>query len=323
MVLVTRRHLLGSATSLAFSAVLFRSTAARADIQYKYDALGRLVEARFPDGTVVSYRYDAAGNRTELDASGGPPPAPPPFIATIAVAGAAPVDLRTLADQAGYTDARDAEIIFSIVSATTIIGAANSTGGGIAVDTGAWPISTRSISLELVVAGKLYGGGGAGGMGATTKPGTSGAPGGDAVFCRAPLRITVAPGGEIKAGGGGGGGGGAYRTSGTLVRGANGSGGGGGFPNGLRGTANVYGGLYGYGAPGTTTGGGAGGVGFDGGGAGGRGGNAGEAGAGGLAASGAGTRYAPGPGGAAGYAIRKNGFSVVVQNNGTISGTQG
>ena len=32
--------------------------------QYQYDALGRLVEVIFPDGVIVTYAYDQAGNRT-------------------------------------------------------------------------------------------------------------------------------------------------------------------------------------------------------------------------------------------------------------------
>ncbi len=32
---------------------------------YKYDAKGRLVEVDYPNGAVVTYTYDAAGNRTQ------------------------------------------------------------------------------------------------------------------------------------------------------------------------------------------------------------------------------------------------------------------
>jgi len=31
---------------------------------YKYDALGRVVEITYPNGTKVKYAYDKAGNRT-------------------------------------------------------------------------------------------------------------------------------------------------------------------------------------------------------------------------------------------------------------------
>ena len=33
-------------------------------VDYRYDALDRLIEARYSDGTVVRYAYDPAGNRT-------------------------------------------------------------------------------------------------------------------------------------------------------------------------------------------------------------------------------------------------------------------
>ncbi|HVT14915.1 MAG TPA: RHS repeat domain-containing protein [Thermoanaerobaculia bacterium] len=39
---------------------------------YAYDELGRLLRVEYPDGTVVTYAYDLAGNRTALTVS--PPP---------------------------------------------------------------------------------------------------------------------------------------------------------------------------------------------------------------------------------------------------------
>ena len=32
---------------------------------YQYDALGRVIEVDYPDGSKVLYTYDAAGNRTK------------------------------------------------------------------------------------------------------------------------------------------------------------------------------------------------------------------------------------------------------------------
>jgi hypothetical protein len=47
-------------------------------VAYKYDALGRVIEADYTggprDGQTVAYTYDPAGNRTQLVTTGGPPP---------------------------------------------------------------------------------------------------------------------------------------------------------------------------------------------------------------------------------------------------------
>lgn len=40
--------------------------AAADTVQYTYDALGRLVQVVYPDGTKITYSYDPAGNRTEV-----------------------------------------------------------------------------------------------------------------------------------------------------------------------------------------------------------------------------------------------------------------
>lgn len=45
---------------------------------YAYDALGRVVTATNPNGSIVTYTYDAAGNRTQYIAS-----ATPAVVATI------------------------------------------------------------------------------------------------------------------------------------------------------------------------------------------------------------------------------------------------
>lgn len=41
-------------------------------ISYSYDALGRVVDASYPDGTCLAYTYDAAGNRTQYTVSTAP-----------------------------------------------------------------------------------------------------------------------------------------------------------------------------------------------------------------------------------------------------------
>jgi len=39
---------------------------------YKYDALGRVTEVDYPDGSIVYYAYDAAGNRISTTRHTGP-----------------------------------------------------------------------------------------------------------------------------------------------------------------------------------------------------------------------------------------------------------
>jgi YD repeat-containing protein len=242
----------------------------------------------------------------------------PAFNQTIAITGPGPVNLRTLANAAGYTGAQNATIIFQLASGVTITGAS---GSGAGIDTGAWPSAAYTTSLTLQISGTVHGGGGNGGGGGSGAgdTGQAGAGGGHAINCQNNITITVNAGGVVRGGGGGGGGGrGTTTLSGAgdpLLRG--GGGGGGGFPNGVGGAAGAHDvGVPGPGASGTSSGGGVGG------GAGGGGTGAGGAGGGAAAAGTAGA----GPGalaGAAGYAIRKNGKTVPVTNNGTIVGTQG
>lgn len=234
------------------------------------------------------------------------------FNQTIQIAGTGPVNLRWLADAAGYNGAQNATVIFQLAAGVTITGAVN---GGIAIDTGTWPTGTYAINLALQISGKAYGGGGNGGNG---NAGAATA-GGDALYCRAPLTVAVNAGGEIKAGGGGGGGGGRDRVgSGGEFFFYGGGGGGGGAPNGLAGAGGAGdGGNGASGSAGTTANGGAGGAGANG--------NDGGAG-GGFAQSGVTgdpAYQAGGVAGAPGYAVRKNGNTVTVTNNGTIVGTQG
>jgi YD repeat-containing protein len=44
--------------------LLIACPALAGNVSYTYDALNRLTRAAYEDGTVVEYRYDAAGNRT-------------------------------------------------------------------------------------------------------------------------------------------------------------------------------------------------------------------------------------------------------------------
>ncbi len=336
--LISRRTAL---TRCAAGAALFAAAPSLASAEtatYGYDEHGRLVSVTFGDGRVVRYTYDDAGNR--LVASRGTTASA--FSATVQVLGTAPVNLRTLAEANGYTGQTNATITFEVGGGVTITGAPGARTyapmaggtGGIAIDTGGWPTGSHTIALTLVVktGGKVYGGGAAGGQAGYTTSAGAGGVGGDAVYCRTPISITVQSGGEIKAGGGGAGGGGGWLrvTSENLYY--SGGGGGGGFPNGAGGdiaqSADVSGSP---GANGTAGGGGAGGGGVGAGpgrttGAGGVGGAAAASGAAGAVSSGTADannqKIGQGGGGVAGYAIRKNGNTVPVTNNGTISGTQ-
>ena len=290
--------------------------------QYTYDSLGRLRTVTYPDGSTVTYSYDAAGNRTEV-VRAGPSSG---FNQTIQITGTGPVNLRTLADNAGYNGAQNATVVFQVGNTITISGTAGAGGGagGVAIDSGTWPTGSYIITLTLEVlnGGTVRGGGGGGGDGGGDtnsggSPATNGGAGGDAIYCRLPMAVNVNSGGVVRAGGGGGRGG--NENTWAFGESNGGGGGGGGAPNGFGGGGGVGGIVAGEeggpGSPGTASGGGAGGAGGNAHGyfspaqAGGNGGNYGSA--GGLS------------GGAAGYAVRKNGHAVTVNNSGTITGTVG
>lgn len=178
--------------------------------------------------------------------------------------------------------------------------------------TGTLPVGS-TVALTLESAAFTRGTGGTGGDGGIrTNDGDAGVAGGTAINFLSNGSITVDSGAEVSGGGGGAGGGGGDFVAKVSI--GYGGGGGGGFPNGAGGS-----GPFGAtdGAAGTTGGGGAAGNGVDGGGNGGAGGAAGAAGATGNAGgSGSG-----GAAGTAGSAIEKNGFTVVVTNNGSINGS--
>ena len=50
---------------------LLAGNAVAGDTVYKYDALGRVIEVDYPDGSIIYYTYDAAGNRTQTQRTAG------------------------------------------------------------------------------------------------------------------------------------------------------------------------------------------------------------------------------------------------------------
>ncbi|HEX5183581.1 MAG TPA: hypothetical protein VFW19_10575 [Allosphingosinicella sp.] len=282
-----------------------------------YIALQNNFSGQAPSGTGQATAY------WSVVASPGNPgtPATPPsgFSATINLTSGAAVNLRTVANANGYTGASNATITFNVPSGVTIRGL---NSGGIGIDSGTWPASSYTITLTLVVqsGGIVDGGGGNGGNadGVQLGLGSSGNNGGDAIYCRVPMTVTINSGGTVRAGGGGGGGGTAGGSGSPNFDTLGGGGGGGGAPNGSGGAAGTSTGTVTAatnGSAGTTGGGGSGGAGaIEGathGGAGGGGGTFGAAGSGN-------STYA---GGSAGFAVRKNGNTVTVTNSGTMTGT--
>lgn len=258
-------------------------------------------------------------------ATGTPGTPPSAFTQTINLTSGAAVNLRTVADAAGYTGNSNATITFNVPNGVTIRGLAGFPGG-YGIDTGVWPTGSYTIALTLVCqSGGIVDGGGGSGGGSSGNGGN----GGDAIYLRTPISggITVNAGGIVRAGGGGGGSGGdRHIISGVdcdIESIVGGGGGGGGFPNGAGGISS--GGNNG--TAGTTAGGGAAGGATGTAGAGGAGGNAATVGSNGTAATGGagscGSNWndSGGNGGAAGYAVRKNGHAATVTNNGTLTGT--
>jgi len=54
----------GLATALLFLSTGIVSQAFAGTTTYKYDTLGRVIEVDYPDGSIITYTYDKAGNRT-------------------------------------------------------------------------------------------------------------------------------------------------------------------------------------------------------------------------------------------------------------------
>ena len=201
-----------------------------------------------------------------------------------------------------------------------------------ALRTGSWD-GSATVQVDIGGSAQILGSGGDGGKGAdginnNGNPGASGTSG--LGIEQNNVVVNISSGAVLRAGfGGGGGGGGGRQTDKRRDRRAGGGGGGGGAgcPAGSGGNGGSTGGGFGSGSgqPGgagtETTGGGGGGGGNNGGQAfGASGGSGGQA--SGNAGSGGGSSTGGGSGGGNGAAIRRtSGFSVTINNSGTVQGS--
>ena len=69
--LMSLKRLLALALATLVIAATPIANASAGTTQYEYDAQGRLVRAIYSNGNVVTYTYDAAGNRTAKVVTGG------------------------------------------------------------------------------------------------------------------------------------------------------------------------------------------------------------------------------------------------------------
>lgn len=119
----TTACLLAAATTVA----LVSPAPANAGVQYVYDSSGRLIRAVYSNGITIIYRYDAAGNRTQIVTSNAPNAAPSAANDTASVNPSASLDIMVRAND---TDPEENTLTVTSVGAPTGGGSVSIQGGG-------------------------------------------------------------------------------------------------------------------------------------------------------------------------------------------------
>jgi YD repeat-containing protein len=107
------------------TAALVAASPAAADVQYVYDSAGRLIKAVYTNGITIEYRYDAAGNRTQIVTSN------PPNTLPVASNDAASVDPSASVNVMVLNNDADADN-----NTLTITGLGTPTGGSVSIQGG-------------------------------------------------------------------------------------------------------------------------------------------------------------------------------------------
>lgn len=133
---------------------LFAAAPAAADVQYVYDSSGRLIKAIYSNGVTIQYRYDAAGNRTQIVTANTPnsPPVAVNDSASVNASGA--VNIQVLNND---SDPDGNSLTISAASVTTGGGSVSRQGGNTYLRFTA-PATTGASTLSYTI---LDGAGGA------------------------------------------------------------------------------------------------------------------------------------------------------------------
>ncbi|MDI6623497.1 MAG: Ig-like domain-containing protein [Brevundimonas sp.] len=107
--------------------LLAASAPAVAGVQYIYDSSGRLIKAIYSNGITIEYRYDAAGNRTQIVTSNIPNSPPVAVNDTASVNASGSVDIQVRAND---SDANGNTLAVTAVGAPTGGGSVSIQGGG-------------------------------------------------------------------------------------------------------------------------------------------------------------------------------------------------